>query len=233
MIAEGGRQWEPGPERFLTRQEVGALLAKAEELMLRGKARRRKPLVRDAMIIYSALYSGLRRFELCGLQIQDLCLANGRSHLYVRRGKNGKGRTVHVGKEFKRLLKDYLVWKSEQGELHPESYLIRNARGERYTPTGLWKRWRKYAPNGHRLHDARHTNASLLYQATRDLRMVQQQLGHSRITTTTVYATVCPELIQDGMSQMERLAKSALKPALKPAPSNAPSAVPVAASPEA
>ena len=97
-------------------------------------------------------------------------------------------------------------------------FLIRNARGERYSPTGLWKRWRKYAPNGHRLHDARHTNASLLYQATRDLRMVQQQLGHSRITTTTVYATVCPELIQDGMNQMERLAKSALKPALSALP---------------
>ncbi len=213
MNTDGGKQWEPGPERFMTRQEVATILAKAEELMLRGKARKRKPLVRDAMIIYCALYSGLRRFEMCELRIQDLCLANGRSHLIVRRGKNGKGRTVHVGKEFKRLLKEYLVWKSEQCELTPDSYLIRNARGERYTPTGLWKRWRKYAPNGHRLHDARHTNASLLYQATRDLRMVQQQLGHSRITTTTVYATVCPELIQDGMNQMERLAKSALKPA--------------------
>ena len=224
MNIDGGKQWEPGPERFLPRQEVGTILAKAEELMLRGKARRRKPLVRDAMIIYSALYSGLRRFELCSLQIQDLCLANGRSHLVVRRGKNGKGRTVHVGKEFKRLLKDYLLWKAEQGELNPDSYLIRNARGECYTPTGLWKRWHKYAPNGHRLHDARHTNASLLYQATRDLRMVQQQLGHSRITTTTVYATVCPELIQDGMNQMERLAKSALKPA-QSGPQDASSAV--------
>ena len=216
--------WDLPPERFLTQQEIGALLLKAHELMALGKARKRKPLVRDAMIIYCALYSGLRRFELCNLQIQDLCLANGRS-LYVRRGKNGKGRTVHVGKEFKHLLKDYLVWKSEQGELTPDSYLIRNARGERYTPTGLWKRWRKYAPNGHRLHDARHTNASLLYQATRDLRMVQQQLGHSRITTTTVYATVCPELIQDGMSQMERLARSALKPAPS---ANSPAATPAA-----
>lgn len=221
MNGEVGKQWEPGPERFMTRQEVATILAKAEELMLRGKARKRKPLVRDAMLIYCALYSGLRRFEICELRIQDLCLANGRSHLIVRRGKNGKGRTVHIGKEFKHLLKEYLVWKSEQNELTPASFLIRKARGERYTPTGLWKRWRKYAPNGHRLHDARHTNASLLYQATRDLRMVQQQLGHSRITTTTVYATVCPELIQDGMNQMERLAKSAVK--------SAPAATPVVA----
>ncbi len=213
MNIDGNKHWEPGPERFLTRQEVGTLLAKAEELMLRGKARRRKPLVRDAMIIYCALYTGLRRFEICNLMLQDISIGNGRSHVVVRRGKNGKGRTVHIGKDFKRILKDYLVWKSEQGELTPDSYVIRNARGECYTPTGLWKRWHKYAPNGHRLHDARHTNASLLYQATRDLRMVQQQLGHSRITTTTVYATVCPELIQDGMNQMERLARTALKPA--------------------
>ena len=153
------------------------------------------------------------QYCVCHCHVSVASFVNGRSHLIVRRGKNGKGRTVHVGKEFKHLLKEYLLWKVEQNELTPDSYLIRNARGERYTPTGLWKRWRKYAPNGHRLHDARHTNASLLYQATRDLRMVQQQLGHSRITTTTVYATVCPELIQDGMNQMERLAKSSLKPA--------------------
>jgi integrase/recombinase XerD len=227
MISDSGRQWEPGPDRFMTRQEVGTLLAKAEELMLRGKTRGRKPLVRDAMIIFCALYSGLRRFEICDLRIQDLSLGHGRSHLLVRRGKNGKGRTVHIGKEFKRVLKDYLVWKAEQGELTPESYLIRNARGERYAPTGLWRRWHKYAPNGHRLHDARHTNASLLYQATKDLRMVQQQLGHSRITTTTAYATVCPELIQDGMNQMERLAHACGKAAGRAAPAVAePLAIP-------
>lgn len=219
------KQWELTPERFLTQQEVGSVLARAHELMVLGKARKRKPLVRDAMIIFCAIYTGLRRFEICNLQIQDLSLANGRSHLTVRRGKNGKARTVHIGKAFKGILKDYLMWKAENGELHPDAHLLRNARSEKYTPTGLWMRWRKYAPNGHRLHDCRHTNASLIYQATKDLKMVQQQLGHARVDTSSWYARVCPEIIHEGMNRMEDLARVAMKSASKCVAVNAADAV--------
>ena len=205
------KSWEPAAERFLSQQELGAVLRRAHELMAIGMAKKRKPLVRDAMIIFTAVYTGLRRFEICALQVQDLHIGHGRSHLIVRRGKNGKGRSVHLGKEYKQILKAYLRWKADVGELHPEAYLLRSSKSERYTPTALWKRWRKYAPNGHRLHDCRHTNASLLYQATKDIRTVGQQLGHARVETSAIYARVCPEIIQSSMDAMERLAALAMK----------------------
>ena len=207
--------WDLPPERFFTQQEIGAMLLKAHELMALGKARKRKPLVRDAMIIFTALYTGLRRFEICGLTLQDISIGAGRSHIVVRRGKGGKRRTVHVGKAFKAILREYLVWKSEQGELHPGSYLIRNSKSENYTPTALWKRWRKYAPNGHRLHDARHTVASQLLRSGQSLRMIAQTLGHSRLATTAIYAQCAPDMMVEGMNQMESLAKDAMKAAAK------------------
>lgn len=207
--------WDLPPERFLTQQEIGALLLKAHEIMALGKSRKRKPLVRDAMIIFTALYTGLRRFEICGVMLQDISVGAGRSHLVVRNGKGGKRRTVHLGKAYKTILRDYLLWKSEQGELHPEAYLIRNTKSENYTPTALWKRWRKYAPNGHRLHDARHTVASQLLRSGQSLRMIAATLGHSRLSTTLTYAQCAPDMMVEGMNQMESLAKVAMKAAAK------------------
>ncbi len=96
--------WELPPERFFTQQEIGAMLIKAHELLALGKAKKRKPLVRDAMIIFTALYTGLRRFEICNLMLRDISIGNGRSHLVVQCGKGGKRRTVHVGKAFKAIL---------------------------------------------------------------------------------------------------------------------------------
>ena len=100
--------WDLPPERFLTQQEIGALLVRAHELMALGKARKRKPLVRDAMLIFTALYTGLRRAEICELMVQDLGIGNGRSHIVVRNGKGGKRRVVHVGKAYKAILRDYI-----------------------------------------------------------------------------------------------------------------------------
>jgi len=41
--------------------------------------------------------------------------------------------------------------------------------------------------------------------------MVAQQLGHSRVETSAIYARVCPEIIQSGMDKMEKLAALAMK----------------------
>ncbi len=206
--------WDLPPERFMTQEEIGRLLLKAHELFDLGAARKRKLLVRDAMIIFTAMYTGLRRAEICGLLVRNLHLGNGRSHLVVK-GKGGKVRTVHVGKEFKKILKRYLVWKAENGELHPEAHLIRNSKSECYTPTALWKRWRKYAPNGHRLHDARHTTASQLLRAGASIKCISETLGHARLSTTMLYTHASPDALHASMCALEGLAKDAMKRATK------------------
>lgn len=197
--------WELTPEKFLNPHELATLLNRAEELYVLGITKKRKALVRDWFIINLAISSGLRRKEMCDLKIEDVRIGNGQSCLFVRNGKGGKQRTVHVGHEFKGMLKRYLQWKHENGELLTGAYLLRTERSQKYCVGGLWYRWRKYCPK--RLHAARHSFGTYSYQATKNIRLVQKQLGHSKITTTAIYADCTPEVITAGMDDMERLTR--------------------------
>ena len=202
--------WKITPEKYLNREELAALLVRADELKAIGEARGRAQPIRDWMIINTFLFTGLRRSEACDLKCVDFRIFGGNSHLVVRRGKGGKARHVHLPKDYKRNVAWYLRWKAERGEIaDEESYFLRTERSPKYYPSGIYKRWKKHCPN-HRLHDARHTNATLLYEATNSLRLVQKQLGHASIGTTQVYADVSPEQSIAGVTAMERLA-TALK----------------------
>ena len=70
--------------------------------------------------------------------------------------------------------------------------------------SGAWRAWTKVLDRAgvdHRpLHAARHTAGTTLYRATKDLRLVQRHLGHSRVETTTIYADVLEEDLQAGVN---------------------------------
>lgn len=197
--------WEITPEKFLNREELTRLLIRAEELKTLGVAKKRPQLIRDWMIIRTFIFTGLRRFEVAELRCCDFRIFGGNSHLIVRKGKGGKARHVHLAKGFASDVRWYLKWKVERGELQsPEDHFLRSERSPKYAPSGLYKRWKKYVPN-HRLHDARHTAATVLFEATNNLRLVQKTLGHSSLTVTQVYADISPEHSIAGMNAMERL----------------------------
>jgi len=197
--------WELTPEKFLNPHELAILMNRAEELYVLGTTKNRKALVRDWFIINLAINTGLRRMEMCDLKVEDIKIGNGQSHLLVRHGKGDKARVVHIGKEFKSVLKKYLQWKHENGELAADSFLLRTERSQKYCVGGIWYRWKKYCPK--RLHAARHSYGTYTYQATRNIRLVQKQLGHSKITTTAIYSDVTPDVITAGMDDFERLTK--------------------------
>ena len=197
--------WQITPEKYLNKTELTALLLRAEELKTIGISKKRSQLIRDWMIIRTFLFTGLRRFEVAELRCGDFKIFGGNSYLVVRRGKGNKTRHVHLSKGYASDVRWYLKWKVEKGELQsPEDYFLRSERSTKYAPSGLYKRWKKYVPN-HRLHDARHTAATVLYEATNSLRLVQKQLGHSSLTVTQVYADISPEQSVAGMNAMEKL----------------------------
>ncbi len=201
----GKQNWELTPEKFLNPHELASLLNRAEELYVLGTTKKRKGLVRDWFIINLAVFTGLRRKEMCDLKVEDIRIGNGQSHVVVRNGKGGKQRVVHVGHEFKAALRKYLTWKHANGELAPDSYLLRTERSPKYCVGGLWYRWKKHCPK--RLHAARHTFGTYTYQATKNIRLVQKQLGHAKLSTTAIYSDVTPEVITQGMDDMERLTR--------------------------
>src|SRR5450759_1205099 len=199
------RHWQITPEKFLNRDELTALLVRSEELRTLGIANGRSQLIRDWMLIRTFIFTGLRRFEVCELRCMDFSVFGGNCHLLVRSGKGSKARHVHLPNGYAGDVRWYLRWKAGRGEIGDAgAWFLRTERSPKYFPSGVYKRWKKYCPN-HRLHDARHTNATALYEATKSLRLVQKQLGHASLTTTQIYADITPEQNIAGMTAMEKM----------------------------
>jgi len=191
--------------KYLRPDEVEALLGSTENAAILARARGHRVPVRDHALFTVALSGGLRASELADLDRGDLHLGRGLCHLFVRKGKGGKSREVALPRALKPFLNEYLAWMESAG-LSTESTapLFPGRTGQRMTRCGIWRRWKAALaaaglPGDRPLHATRHTAAVMLYRATRDLRLVQKQLGHSSVTTTQIYADVLPEDVQAGV----------------------------------
>ena len=70
----------------------------------------------------------------------------------------------------------------------------------------VFKQWARRAglPSYYSIHTLRHTYATSLYKASGyNLRMVQQQLGHSNISTTSVYSAVVNKDLDDALERLD------------------------------
>ncbi len=76
------------------------------------------------------------------------------------------------------------------------------------TPSAIQKVFKRYAkraglPPRYSIHSLRHTYATILYKASGyNLRLVQQQLGHSSPNTTAVYASVVNADLEEAVERM-------------------------------
>ena len=152
--------------------EVDALL---EELRGEGAlGLRNRALVE---LIYSA---GLRSAEAVGLDLQDVDFEQELVHV---RGKGGKERTVPLGEEAAYRLSLYLLEGRPQLARGADNAVFLSVRGKRLDTSAL----RRLVPNPHRL---RHAFATHLLEGGADLRVIQELLGHSSLSTTQIYSHV-------------------------------------------
>jgi len=142
---------------------------------------------RDAAVLEFLYATGLRVSELAGLDLDDL----DRSQQTVRvLGKGRKERIVPYGGRAASALGAYL-----QGRGAGAGPLFSNRRGGRLTVRSLHTIVRRSAARSgitRRVspHTLRHTFATHLLDAGADLRMIQELLGHSRLSTTQRYTHV-------------------------------------------
>ena len=140
---------------------------------------------RDAAIVELLYASGLRVSELVGLDLRDVDLAE----MTVRvLGKGRKERIVPFGGAAAQALRAYL---GPRGS----GPVFLNRRGGRLTVRSVHtivRRQARAAGIARRVspHTLRHTFATHLLDSGADLRMIQELLGHSRLSTTQRYTHV-------------------------------------------
>jgi integrase len=211
-VDSGGKEivktWELSREDLMTPEEWGRLRSHLEREAQLAEVRRTWTAIQDRAICYAAVWSGLRRAELAALNVGDLFLKNDRPYLVVRHGKGDKYRSVAISPSLRVLLKRFLAARGLDRDRDAALALFRPQRGERYTADGIYRVWKTACKEAgippRSIHKARHLFGQVLYEATEDLRFVQKQLGHSRITTTQVYVEISAAKAEKNLKLFDR-----------------------------
>lgn len=166
----------------LSSQEVDALMAKPDT---------DKPLgLRDRAIFELMYATGLRVSEVVDLRLDQLHLA---MNLLQVTGKGDKERLVPISPQATQWVDRYLQEARPKllKRVQPKKVFV-NFHGGPMTRQGIWKNLKAYIASigiekDVTPHTLRHSFATRLLENGADLRVVQELLGHSDISTTQIY----------------------------------------------
>jgi integrase/recombinase XerC len=147
-----------------------------------------RPFPERDLVIFELLYGcGMRISELVGLNLEDIDF----TQRWLRiRGKGRKERDAPFGTKAASALERYLA---KRTSFRPdERALILNHRGRRLTDRGAREIVKLYASllagdSSVHPHSLRHAYATHLLADGADLRVIQELLGHARLSTTQKY----------------------------------------------
>lgn len=180
--------------KALTIDEIVALINAAA-------SQSRPNALRDGALLELLYSTGGRVSEIIGINLSDLVKVESDNEVIQTiklRGKGSKERVVPIGSFALSALDNYLV------RLRPalaangkrdESALFLNSRGGRISRQSAWMIVTEAAKvcgleNKVSPHVFRHSYATHLLDGGADIRVVQELLGHSSVTTTQVYTLV-------------------------------------------
>jgi integrase/recombinase XerC len=178
--------------KFLRGDEIDALMAAPDS----------SPLgLRDRALLETFYASGMRAAELVALKVSDIDFEDA----VVRvTGKGDKQRITLLGRQSTEALRTYL----QQGRpalvpvLQDSPALFLNRYGAPLSDRGVRKLFTRYFEKASLQlkitpHVLRHSFATHLLAAGADLRVVQELLGHSSVSTTQLYTHVTTERLQE------------------------------------
>ena len=166
--------------------------------------------LRDRAILEVLYGTGARVSEVVGLNIADLgksTLAGDEITTLKLRGKGSKERIVPLGSFAKEAIENYLVrlrptylQNSKSGKTTAALFL--NSKGTRLSRQSAWQAvvnaadatglTGKVSP-----HVFRHSYATHLLDGGADIRVVQELLGHSSVTTTQIYTLITIDKVRE------------------------------------
>lgn len=167
--------------------------------------------IRDCVLISFIHTLGLRPREACWLRFDDFDMKNLTLKIRGESNKQRKDRILPIPEKIIKLLKVYLslnrarFWRGSQ-------YLFPSLWNEKMSSSRLKARFREilkeakmykiigYRKNNQpipkfRLYDLRHTFGSNIYNKTKDIFLVANLLGHSKLSSTSRYIHADTEYI--------------------------------------
>ena len=190
--------------KALTIDEITSLIESAKFLSAATS-------LRDVALLELLYSTGGRVSEIIGININDLAKVESDNEVIQTiklRGKGAKERIVPIGSYALNALDNYLVrvrpaLVAKSGK--NESALFLNSRGGRLSRQSAWNivlasaqasgLEGKVSP-----HVFRHSYATHLLDGGADIRVVQELLGHSSVTTTQIYTLVTIDKIRQSYS---------------------------------
>ncbi len=166
---------------------------------------------RDLAIIKLFLYAGLRVSELVNLNLSNLDFEEGSVKFF---GKGSKERTIPLHEDVLDAVNYYLP---ERNKITVKNSQDKNAlflsrHGRRISIRSIQLLVKKYAKlagvkNSDKItpHKLRHTFASMLYYQTKDIKVLQDLLGHSDISTTQIYTHTDIEQKKEAIDELPKL----------------------------
>jgi len=190
--------------KALTIEEVSSLIESAKSLSSAAA-------LRDVALLELLYSTGGRVSEIIGINVGDLAKVESDDEVVQTiklRGKGSKERIVPIGSFALTALDNYLV-RLRPGLVEKsgknESALFLNSRGGRLSRQSAWNivlaaakacgLEGKVSP-----HVFRHSYATHLLDGGADIRVVQELLGHSSVTTTQIYTLVTIDKIRQSYS---------------------------------
>ena len=190
LIREGAIQSNPALD--IRAPKAGKRLPHTLDVDQMGALLAMKPAgalqVRDLAMMELLYSSGLRLAELVGLSLGDLDLADRTVRVL---GKGSKTRIMPVGKQAVAALQHWLCERTALATAGEKAVFV-GQRGRRLGARAVQLLVKRHAraqglPQGVHPHLFRHSFATHLLESSRDLRAVQELLGHASISTTQIY----------------------------------------------
>lgn len=157
--------------------------------------------VRDRALMELLYSTGARISEVVGLDLDDL---DDSERTVMLDGKGGKQRLVPVGRPAVEAIGAYRTRArpelAKNGRGNPAVFL--NARGGRLSRQAAWQVLKTAAERAGIVdevspHTLRHSFATHLLEGGADVRVVQELLGHSSVTTTQAYTLVTVNTLRE------------------------------------
>jgi len=147
---------------------------------------------RDKLILLLFLTTGLRVSELTNIKVTDI---DGNILRVI--GKGDKERIVVLNRDVIKALKRYLKVRKDVSDYlfiskfnrHMSVRSVQNVVEKYIKLAGLTKHLSA--------HSLRHTAATFMLKGKKDIRTIQQVLGHSNIQTTQIYTHVDEDMLED------------------------------------